>query len=120
MMTDNADFIVIWEFQVAPEAQPAFEKVYGPAGDWANFFRQSPDYRGTQLFRDLDRPGRYLTFDRWSSREALHQFKQAHRDRYDAFDTHCEGLTSRETLIGEFAAASCAVGLFDFLGKDQA
>ena len=106
MMTDKIDFIVIWEFQVAPDSQLAFEKVYGPAGDWATFFRHSRDYRGTQLFRDLDRPGRYLTFDRWSSREALHQFKQAHQARYDAFDQECEGLTSREALIGEFESVS--------------
>ena len=106
MMTEKIDYLVIWEFQVPPEAQPSFEKVYGPAGDWANFFRQSRDYRGTQLFRDLDRPGRYLTFDRWSSRAALHQFKQAHQARYDAFDQECEALTSRETLIGEFESLS--------------
>ena len=101
-MTDKADFIVIWEFQVAAQAQRAFEKAYGPDGDWATLFRRSGDYRGTRLFRDLDRPGRYLTFDRWSSREALHQFKQAHGLRYDAFDKECEGLTSQEALIGEF------------------
>jgi heme-degrading monooxygenase HmoA len=105
-MTENADFIVIWEFQVAREAQPAFEKVYGSAGDWAAFFRLSRDYRGTQLFRDLNRPGRYLTFDRWSSRKALHQFKQAHQARYDAFDKQCEGLTTSEALIGEFESVS--------------
>jgi heme-degrading monooxygenase HmoA len=106
MMTERGDFVVIWEFQVAPEAQPAFEKVYGPPGDWATFFRLSRDYRGTQLFRDLDRPGRYLTFDHWSSRADLHRFKQAHRVRYDALDKQCESLTRREALIGECESVS--------------
>jgi hypothetical protein len=58
-------YLVIWEFQVKPEAQFSFEQFYGPAGDWANLFRRSTDFRGTQLVRDIDRPLRYLILDRW-------------------------------------------------------
>jgi hypothetical protein len=49
-------FVVLWEFQVKPEAIPTFEKIYGPDGAWAELFRQIPDYLGTELIRDLDHP----------------------------------------------------------------
>ncbi len=63
-------FTALWEFQVKPERISAFEEIYGPDGSWAQLFRSSPDYLGTELIRDFDRPGRYLTLDHWISRAA--------------------------------------------------
>jgi quinol monooxygenase YgiN len=94
--------LAIWEFQVKPESISAFEETYGPDGAWAQFFRQSPDYFGTELVRDLDHPGRYLTLDHWTSRKALHRFKQDHQSAYAALDKQCERLTERETFLGDF------------------
>ncbi len=31
-------FLVLWEFDVKPGFESRAEKVYGPDGDWANFF----------------------------------------------------------------------------------
>jgi heme-degrading monooxygenase HmoA len=84
--TDKSHYLAVWEFQVRLEAQPQFDAIYGPEGDWSHLFRQSPDYRGTQLFRDIERAGRCLTFDRWTSRDAFHQFKKDHQADHDAFD----------------------------------
>lgn len=98
----GARFIAIWQFQVKPESIAAFEKIYGPEGAWARLFRNSPDYLGTDLVRDLDHPRRYLTLDRWTSREALQRFKQDHHAAYTALDKQCESLTEREVLLGEF------------------
>lgn len=97
-----AHITAIWEFEVKPEAIYAFEEIYGPDGAWAQLFRRSPDYRGTELIRDLERPGRYLTLDHWTSREALQRFKQEHRAGYAALDKQCESLTEREVFIGDF------------------
>jgi quinol monooxygenase YgiN len=97
-------FTAVWEFQVKPEAVSAFESIYGPDGAWAKLFRQSPDYRGTELIRDLERPGRYLTLDHWNSREALHRFKQEHNAEYAALDKQCESLTEREGFLGNFGS----------------
>jgi len=93
--THRARYLVIWEFQVKSEATLAFEQAYGPAGDWVRLFSQSSDYQGTQLLRDSNRSGRYLTLDRWTSREAFRQFKQAHQADYDAFDQRCKALTDK-------------------------
>jgi heme-degrading monooxygenase HmoA len=108
MNNHNRYYLVVWEFQVKLEAQFAFEQIYGPAGGWARLFCQSPNYRGTLLLRDVDQPGRYLTFDYWTSREALHEFKQAHQADYDAFDKQCESLADNESLLGEFESLSAS------------
>jgi len=59
-----------------------FERVYGPEGEWAEFFRGGAGYVGTELLRDVETPGRYLGVDRWESREAYQAFVDAHRDEY--------------------------------------
>jgi quinol monooxygenase YgiN len=102
MNNHTCHYVVVWEFRVKPEAQSAFEEIYGPDGNWARLFRKSLDYLGTQLARDLDRPGRCLTFDHWRSRESFHHFKQTHQAEYDAFDQQCGSLTDEELLLGEF------------------
>lgn len=98
-------YLAIWEFEIKPESRAAFEEIYGPEGAWARLFRQSPDYRGTKLIRNLTRPGRYLTLDYWSSREAFHTFKQAHAAEYTTLDQQCENLTEHEAMVGEFEEA---------------
>ena len=59
-----------------------FERVYGPDGEWAQFFRSGRGYVGTELLRDLEIPGRYLVIDRWESAEAYNAFVAAERDAY--------------------------------------
>ena len=59
-----------------------FERVYGPEGEWAEFFRGGAGYVGTELLRDVEAPSRYLVIDRWESREAYQAFVDAHRDEY--------------------------------------
>jgi heme-degrading monooxygenase HmoA len=100
-MSDSS-YLAIWEFEIKLESRALFEETYGPDGAWARLFRQSPDYRGTRLVRDLTDPGRYLTFDDWTSREAFRSFKQAHAAEYAILDKQCESLTEREAIIGEF------------------
>ena len=59
-----------------------FERVYGPDGDWAQFFHAGRGYIGTELLRDVEIPARYLVVDRWESREAYNAFVEANRDEY--------------------------------------
>jgi heme-degrading monooxygenase HmoA len=99
------NYLAIWEFEIKPESRAQFAEIYGQDGAWARLFRRSTEYRGTKLLRDLTRPGRYLTLDHWSSREAFHVFKQEHATEYAALDKQCESLTERETMIGEFEEA---------------
>ena len=60
----------------------SFERVYGPNGDWAAFFRQGTGYIGTELLRDLEEPDRYLVIDRWESADAYKTFLGDHQADY--------------------------------------
>jgi hypothetical protein len=95
-------WVAVWEFQVKLESFAEFERIYGPDGLWSKLFRQSSAYLGTELLRDTERTGRYLTIDRWISPEALHQFKQQHAEEYAALDKTCERLTASEAIVGKF------------------
>ena len=59
-----------------------FERVYGPEGEWAAFFRQGRGYVGTELLRDVEAPSRYLVLDRWESADAYNAFVAEHREEY--------------------------------------
>ncbi len=102
----SSTYLALWEFQVKPESISAFEETYGPDGAWAQLFRQSPDYLGTELLRDLNHPGRYLTLDRWTSHEALGRFKKDHYADYSALDQQCESLTEREAFLDDFESVA--------------
>lgn len=90
----------IWKFQVKRDARAAFERIYGPHGDWAQLFRQCNGYAGTELLRVDDEDAVYLTIDRWQSGSDYHAAKAALADDYAALDRSCTALTSGETWLG--------------------
>ncbi len=95
-------FVVVWQFEIAEDKVAGFEAAYGPEGAWAQLFRTSPDYKGTELLRDAYIPGSYLTIDRWSSEEAFRAFRKDHDSEYEVLDRQCDALTSRETRVGAY------------------
>jgi hypothetical protein len=48
-------FLILWEFEVKPGEERAFEKVYGPEGPWVELFQGDPHYRQTLLLKDPSR-----------------------------------------------------------------
>ncbi|HSO13562.1 MAG TPA: antibiotic biosynthesis monooxygenase [Anaerolineales bacterium] len=98
-------FVIIWEFKVKPEKQNEFEKAYAPNGIWAELFKKSAAYWGTELLCDETRPYRYLTIDRWASKEVYEAFLLRREKEYKALDTQCEGLTESESLLGKWDSA---------------
>ncbi len=95
-------FVVVWQFEIAEDKIAQFEAAYGPEGSWAQLFRTSPHYRGTELLRDTYVPGNYLTIDRWVSEEDFRAFRKEHDKEYEALDRACDALTARETRIGAY------------------
>jgi heme-degrading monooxygenase HmoA len=95
-------FVVVWQFDIAEEKVAAFEAAYGPDGAWAQLFRKSTDYQGTEFLRDAYESGKYLTIDRWASEAAFRAFRKQHDAAYEALDRSCDDLTSRETRIGAY------------------
>jgi heme-degrading monooxygenase HmoA len=95
-------FVVVWQFEIAEENVAAFEAAYAPAGAWAQLFRRSAEYEGTELLRESYVPGSYLTIDRWSSEEAFRAFRKEHDAEYEKLDRACDALTEKETRVGAY------------------
>jgi len=95
-------FVVVWQFEIAEEKISAFEAAYGPEGNWAQLFRSSSEYLGTELLRDAYISGSYLTIDRWASEDAYRSFRKENAAAYEALDRRCDALTLRETRIGTY------------------
>lgn len=95
-------FSVIWEFEVQPANREGFEAAYGSDGPWVDLFKEADGFLGTLLLRGKERPGHYLSHDRWQSREAYEAFKRQFAERYEALDEELGGLSTRETYIGVY------------------
>jgi heme-degrading monooxygenase HmoA len=95
-------YVLVWEYRVRATAAADFERLYGPAGGWAAFFGADPHYVATELLRDDAGLPRYVTIDRWRSRDAYERFRQANLDRYRALDEEGERLTDSERFLGAF------------------
>ncbi len=79
-----------------------FERVYGPDGDWSQFFRQGRGYIGSELLRDLEEPERYLVIDRWESADAYAAFLAEHQAEYMRRSDESRVLYLQELHFGTF------------------
>lgn len=95
-------FVVVWQFEVAEDKVAAFEASYRSDGTWAQLFRRSPEYKGTEMLRDAYVPGSYLTVDRWTNEEAFRAFRKDHDKEYESLDRQCDALTAKETRVGAY------------------
>ena len=95
-------YCVIWEFLAKSGQEAAFERAYGPAGDWVGLFQRAEGFRGISLHRDVILPRRYVVIDRWESPEAYDAFKARFAVEYDALDQELAALTDREAPLGSF------------------
>jgi len=96
----------IWEFEVRPERAAEFELYYGPNGSWVQLFRTARGYLETVLLRDLVRPHRFVTIDRWESERAYQDFRAAREEEFAALDSRCEAFTTAERELGRFDIVS--------------
>jgi heme-degrading monooxygenase HmoA len=79
-----------------------FERVYGPNGEWAQFFRGGRGYIGTELLRDVEIAGRYVVIDRWEDAESYNAFVAEHRDDYMRRSDETGYLHDQELRFGTF------------------
>ena len=95
-------YVYIWEFVVSAEHASAFERAYGPSGDWVQLFRRAPGYLRTELHRDRLQPQRFITIDYWESKEAWEGFRARFAEEFEALDDGCAAWTTSEIEIGRF------------------
>ena len=101
-MKSGAQYVVVWEFRVAPDKEAEFVEKYGPDGIWARFFRDGQGYIGTELVRDVADGRRFLTLDYWQSEEDFKRFREQNLAEYERLDEQFAGLTKTETRLGAF------------------
>ena len=87
----------------------AFERVYGPDGEWARSSGRERGYVGTELLRDVEEPDRYLVVDRWESIDAYNAFRRRAPGRVPP-----SGPTSRASTTSR----SCASATFENVWSD--
>ena len=95
-------YVIIWEFRVISGMEKQFERAYGADGEWVRCFRCHRAYIRTDLLRDAQEAGRYLTVDIWESEAAYEAFRTAHGYEYKEIDARCETLTQSEREVGRF------------------
>lgn len=115
--TPDAVFIVAWAFHVNPEHRRDFERAYGPDGDWGRLFGSGAGYLKTELHRDPENRGRYITLDFWRTREQYEAFREQSRSAYLEIDATCERFTKEEQLLGDFADLTSLRAAFPQLGS---
>ena len=97
-----AAYVYLWEYRVPAATADAFSQAYGPQGAWVQLFSQQPGYLGTELLQDLRDPQRFVTLDRWRSREDYERFHATHNEAFNRIDAECERLIQEERLLGGF------------------
>ena len=91
---------LVFRYEVRDAEQ--FEAVYGPEGEWAQFFRGGRGYIGTELLHDVEEPERYLVIDRWESADAYNAFLAEHQDEYLRRSDETRMLYVQELRFGTF------------------
>jgi heme-degrading monooxygenase HmoA len=92
--------VLVFSYEAREPAE--FERVYGPEGEWAEFFRRGAGYVGTELLRDAESPGRYFVLDRWESADAYNAFVEANQTEYIARVDDTRLYYDQELRLGTF------------------
>jgi hypothetical protein len=87
---------VVWQFQVKPGQEKAFEKFYGADGAWTSLGRRSRSYLGSSFLRDQAHTTQYLLIEYWSEMVVYEQHRKSllaelHRLE-EQRNTHCESI----------------------------
>jgi heme-degrading monooxygenase HmoA len=96
-------YVRVWEYDVPPTNTDAFVAAYDGDGDWAQLFKLSPAYLGTDLFRSVDGTNHFVTVDRWSDEIGWQAFLEQRRDDYAALGSRLAGLASGGRAVLEGA-----------------
>ena len=95
---------VMWQFDVKPEREKEFEKLYGADGDWTALNRQSRSYLGSSFLRDQNRSSRYLLVEYWSEMLIYEQHRKSRSAMIDAIETRRAELVEAMEPLGIYSA----------------
>ena|ERR1700730_1662036 len=96
---------LVWEFTARPGKVKEFEGHYASNGPWADLFRKTAGYKGTQLLRDTETERHYLTIDFWDSVSSHVAMRENFAKEYEELDRLGEQFTETEGRLGVFEEA---------------
>ena len=95
---------IVWQFEIRPGRETAFEEFYGAEGEWTAASRHSRSYLGSAFLRDQARASRYLVIEYWSEMLVYEQHKAYHHDQMQQLTARRDELVASVEPMGVFAA----------------
>ena len=102
MSARKAAYVVLWRYRAAAGKEAKLVPFFSAGGPWAQLHGASKDWLGIELLADDERPGEFVSIERWKSEEAASAFAGEHEADLDRLDRQIEKLTASEQRIGAF------------------
>jgi len=95
---------VLRQFWVRPEREAEFERIFGPAGDWAELLRMAKGCCGSELQVESRVGRRYRVRDIWQSHLDFESFLAVAAADLRGFAERItsNGIVAREVVLGSF------------------
>ena len=93
---------VVWQFQVRPGQQKAFEKIYGADGEWTSLGRRSRSFLGSSFLRDQAQDTHYLLIEYWSEMVIYEQHRKSFVTDLRKLEAQRDALCESITPLGVF------------------
>jgi len=95
---------VVWQFEIRPGNEEAFERFYGADGEWTKLSRRSRSFLGSSFLRDIAVEGRYLLVEYWGEMVVYEKHVADFGGELQALDAQRERFVERMETIGVFTA----------------
>ncbi len=93
-------YIVLTEFIARENKAAEFEDYFGSAGKRAETLRNGEGFMSTELLKDKEVKLRYVTMDRWVSKDAYDDFGIEFENENSDLAKAGEEFSSKQVLIG--------------------
>lgn len=95
---------VVWQFQVKPGQQKAFEAFYGADGAWSQLGRRSRSFLGASFLRDQGADTSYLLIEYWSEMVVYEKHQRSFDTDLQTLEAHRNDLCDAIVPMGIFTA----------------
>jgi hypothetical protein len=95
---------LVWQFNVQPGREPAFERFFGANGSWQGLSRRSRSFLGSSFLRDAVQPTRYLVVEYWSEMLVYEKHQADYSDEVRQLEQERNLLLDEMAPLGIFTA----------------
>lgn len=95
---------VVWQFDIQPGADDAFERLCGADGAWTKLSRRSRSFLGSSFLRDRASETRYLLVEYWSEMVIYEKHLEDFGAEIEALERARAALVERTETVGIFTA----------------